>query len=202
MPVKSRRAEYAEATRAAIIDAAIARFAEAGFAGTTIDDIAESARVTKGGVYHHFRDKAELFEAAFVAIEERLLATVAASSSGLDEPWEILRAGLDAFLVECRDPVFRRMALEEAPAALGWVRWKEIEDRYFLGVVRATIEGLAAAGGVELQLPDLTAKVLLAAMHEAGMSVASAGETAAERERVHRLVMRMFETFAHPDTSD
>jgi AcrR family transcriptional regulator len=36
-----------------------------GYAATTIDDIAGSARVSKGAVYYHFVDMADLFEAAF-----------------------------------------------------------------------------------------------------------------------------------------
>ena len=81
MDVKSRREEYAETTRTAIVEAAIAQFTADGFARSSIDAVAESARVTKGAVYHHFKDKADLFEAAFVVMEERLLARVRFSSA-------------------------------------------------------------------------------------------------------------------------
>ena len=98
MEVKSRREEYAEATCAAIVEAAVARFTADGFAGANIDSIAEMARVTKGAVYHHFADKAQLFEAAYVAMEDRLLARVLAGIKGIDDPWEALLLGADVFL--------------------------------------------------------------------------------------------------------
>jgi len=47
----SRRAEYAEITRQSIVDAARRRFAEQGYVATTIDQIAEDARVAPKTVY-------------------------------------------------------------------------------------------------------------------------------------------------------
>src|SRR6201986_2032299 len=46
-----RRAEYAELTRQAIIDAARALFAERGYFATTVSDVAERARVAPATVY-------------------------------------------------------------------------------------------------------------------------------------------------------
>jgi AcrR family transcriptional regulator len=50
-PAQSRRAEYAEATRRAIIAAARELFAQRGYVGTKVDDIAERARVAVATVY-------------------------------------------------------------------------------------------------------------------------------------------------------
>ncbi|WP_445159434.1 TetR family transcriptional regulator [Mycobacterium sp. Dal123C01] len=50
-PAPSRRAEYAEATRRAIIAAARELFAQRGYVGTKVDDIAERARVAVATVY-------------------------------------------------------------------------------------------------------------------------------------------------------
>jgi AcrR family transcriptional regulator len=192
MDVKGRRDEYAEITRAAIVDAAIDRFSANGFARTSIDAVADAARVTKGGVYHHFKDKADLFEAAFAAMEERLLARVteAAVNAG-DDPWRLMEAGIDAFLAECCEADFRRIALQEAPAALGWDRWKRVEERYFLGVVVAGLEGLSGAGLIDILSAELPARMFLAAATEAGLAIASAENPEAEQRRAARLLMRL-----------
>jgi AcrR family transcriptional regulator len=195
MTVKSRREEYAEVTRAAIIEAAIARFVADGYARTTVDAIAEAARVTKGGVYHHFKDKSDLFEAAFVAMEERLLAAVGAGVAGIEDPWDLVSVGMDIYLTECCKDDFRRIALEEAPAALGWGRWKEIEERYFLGTVRSVIDQLSQSGEVAVEGGDVAARMVLAAMGEAGIAVGSAKNPKAERRRTHTLLMQMLEGF-------
>jgi len=193
MVVKSRREEYAESTHAAIVKAAVEHFTADGFATTSIDAIAESARVTKGAVYHHFKDKADLFEATFVVMEERLLANVAAGLARIEDPWKLVAGGVDLFLAECCQQDFRRIALEEAPAALGWQRWKELEEHYFLGLVKAGLEGLAAIGEIQLPPGDLAARMVLAASAEAGLAVAAAANPKAERKRSAALVMRFVE---------
>jgi AcrR family transcriptional regulator len=193
MDVKSRREEYAETTRTAIVEAAIAQFTADGFARSSIDAVAESARVTKGAVYHHFKDKADLFEAAFVVMEERLLARATGGVEGIEDPWELIARGIDLFLAECCEADFRQIALQEAPAALGWTRWKEIEERYFLGLVAAALDGLVQGGYIDIPPGDLTARMVLAAMAEAGLAVASATEPETERQRAGALVMRLLE---------
>ncbi len=47
--------------RELILDHALTTFAEKGFEKTTVDDIAKSAGISKGGVYVHFRSKDEIF---------------------------------------------------------------------------------------------------------------------------------------------
>ncbi|MGD0391743.1 MAG: TetR family transcriptional regulator [Acidimicrobiales bacterium] len=188
---RRRREEYAETTRAAIVGAAIERFTVNGFARTSIDSVAESARVTKGAVYHHFKDKADLFEAAFVVMEERLAARVTAGVEGIEDPWDLLARGIDLYLAECTEADFRQIALLEAPVALGWARWKRIEEHYFLGLVTAALDGLARGGHIDIPPGDVTARVVLAAMTEAGLAVAAAPEPDAERLLVGALVMRL-----------
>ena len=53
----------AEATRASLLDAAERLFEARGVAHTSLQQIADEAGVTRGAVYWHFRDKADLFRA-------------------------------------------------------------------------------------------------------------------------------------------
>src|SRR6476469_5950292 len=59
-----RRAAQARATRDAVITAAQARFAEVGYAGTTVDAVASDAQVSAATVYATFGSKRALLEAA------------------------------------------------------------------------------------------------------------------------------------------
>ena len=56
-----RTKEEAAKTRAAIVDAALECFDRYGIAGSTLDQIAAAAGVTKGAIYHHFASKGEIF---------------------------------------------------------------------------------------------------------------------------------------------
>jgi TetR/AcrR family transcriptional regulator len=53
-----------EATRRALLGAAVAEFAHRGFAGARVDEIARRASVNKQLVYHHFGNKDDLYQAA------------------------------------------------------------------------------------------------------------------------------------------
>jgi len=55
--------EEAELTRCSILDAAEQVFQTRGAAGTSLQHIADAAGVTRGAVYWHFKDKADLFNA-------------------------------------------------------------------------------------------------------------------------------------------
>lgn len=199
MTGKTRRDEYAEQTRVAVVEAAVSLFAANGYAATTIDAVAAEARVAKGGVYHHFANKAELFEAAFIAMEERLLARVTAAINGATDMEQMVLSGIDVFLAECCEPDFRQIALLEAPAALGWARWKEIDERFFLGLMKSGLDDLASTGRYEVPDGDLTARVFLAALTEAGLAAATAARPKVEVKRAKAVIGRLLQGLRAPD---
>jgi AcrR family transcriptional regulator len=54
--------EKSERSRALILEAALDLFSGQGYRGTSIRDISKAAGVSTGSVYHHFKDKEELFD--------------------------------------------------------------------------------------------------------------------------------------------
>lgn len=62
--------EDAEKTRHAILESALDVFSEKGYAKATFDEIAERAGFTKGAVYWHFRNKADLLAALIIECME------------------------------------------------------------------------------------------------------------------------------------
>lgn len=58
-----RTKEDALKTRQLLIDTAILTFSQQGFSGTSLDDIARTAQVTRGAIYWHFENKSQLFNA-------------------------------------------------------------------------------------------------------------------------------------------
>ena len=139
MPPPGRRAEYAEMTRRALVDAARALFAERGYASTSIDDVADAARVTKGAVYHHFKGKTDLFEAVCERVEVDIVAAIAQGPVGGTDPFEALVRGVDEYLDQCLRPEVQRILLLEAPTVLGWDRWRDLEARFGLGLTQAAL---------------------------------------------------------------
>src|SRR3989440_7680494 len=85
--VKSRREQYSRATRVAILDAATRRFAELGYAGTALEDVAADIQATRGAVYHHFTSKKALFEAVLEQLETDVVERSSAAAKAAPDPW-------------------------------------------------------------------------------------------------------------------
>src|SRR6266851_722858 len=181
-PVKSRREMYSEATRAALLDEATALFAARGYAATSLEDVASASRVTRGAVYHHFAGKQALFEAVLDRQEERAMAEVAAAATAAD-PWDASMQALDAFLVQCCDPVYGRLVWLEGPAALGWHRWRECEEKYAFGLVERFVRALIEAGYLADRATDSTVRFSFWMLGGAGLTLAEAAEADKPRLR-------------------
>ena len=70
------------ATRERILEAAAQVFAESGYHGASVDDIASASGGSKGGIYFHFPGKREIFFALVNRFADRLLADAGSSISG------------------------------------------------------------------------------------------------------------------------
>jgi len=103
----------AEATRNSLLDAAEHLFQARGVSRTSLNDIALAAGTTRGAVYWHFQDKADLFNAmmdrATLPLEEAL-ACVGDHAEELDDPLLSLRASMMGALNKtANDPQVRRV---------------------------------------------------------------------------------------------
>jgi AcrR family transcriptional regulator len=67
-----------EERQASVVNAAAAAFARAGYAATSMDDVAAAAGVTKLIVYRHFEGKEELYRAVLERVSQRLIEEFAA----------------------------------------------------------------------------------------------------------------------------
>lgn len=56
-----RTKEDAAVTRQQVVQAALELFSQQGYAATTLNEVAARAGVTRGAIYWHFKDKADLF---------------------------------------------------------------------------------------------------------------------------------------------
>jgi AcrR family transcriptional regulator len=176
--------ERSTATRRKILDASRELFATRGWTATPIDEVVRRAGVTKGALYHHFRDKTDLLRAVYEEQEqasiERMLGLVDLDADPLDQ----LRAGCRAFLTSCLDPTFRRIALVEAPAGLGWEEWREIDARYGFGLLRTGVELAMTAGRMRPMPVDQIAHLLLAALSEAALLLGQVPDPEAQFDEI------------------
>ena len=81
MLVKRRQAENSAATRSALLKIARKLFAERGYADTATEEVVKGARVTRGALYHHFKDKQDLFKAVLHEEQLRLASKTGEAAS-------------------------------------------------------------------------------------------------------------------------
>jgi AcrR family transcriptional regulator len=171
--LEAPKGSRSEDARAKLVAAARRLFAERGFHGTTADQLIDAAGLTRGALYRDFADKRDLFRAVFEAVEQTLGMTVAASVRAEDPPSEQRRASLRAFLRACLDPEVRRIVILEGPVVLGWEEWRELDSQYGFGFVTGLLESEMQAGLRPRQPTKPLAHLIMGAMNEAGLAVAS-----------------------------
>src|SRR4051812_23662686 len=187
------RGSKAEATRARLLRVARDLFAKRGYAGVATEEIVRRAKVTRGALYHHFRDKKDLFRAVHEQLEAELVESLAARIAGIEDASEMLATGVRSFLDACTDPALAQISLLDPPAVLGWAEWREVDARYGMGLVRLGLEAAMEQGVMPRQDPEPLAHLLLAALGEAALLIAHADDPQAARREVEAPLMAVLE---------
>jgi AcrR family transcriptional regulator len=200
MEIKStnKQEQRSAATRAKLLAAARGLFAARGYAAVGTEEIVRAAGVTRGALYHQFRDKEQLFDAVFEEVEAETTQRIAAGAlgDGASDPLAALRAGARAFLAVCAEPEVERIILLDAPAVLGWERWREIGLRYGLGLVAGTLQAGMDAGAIARQPVTPLAHVVIGALDEGALYVARAADRDTARAEVEAIIDRLVDGLA------
>lgn len=165
---------HGSATKHALIAVACELFSARGYAGTSLDQIVAGADVTKGALYHHFRGKQELFEAAFEVVEQRAMDRIRAAFDASTDPWERTIASLREFLAVTRSEPYRRIVIQEGPAVLGYERYREHEERTTFGLVQDIVGSLLAGHGLSSSTLEAFTRLFFGAMSATGAAVSTA----------------------------
>jgi AcrR family transcriptional regulator len=187
------QAERTAATRALLIGAARKLFAEKGFAEVSTQAIVAAAGVTRGALYHQFDDKVGLFAAVYEEVERDLVVEIARQIGEAQppDPLEAMRMGARLFLDGCVAADVARIVLIDAPAVLGWDRWRAVGVKYGLGVIEGMLAHAIAEGAIPEQPLRPTAHVLLGALDEAALFVSRAVDQRQARSEMDTVCDRL-----------
>ncbi len=191
--MRSRRLDYSESTRKALVHSAVELFTRHGYAATSLDAIARRARVTKGALYHHFSGKQALFEAAFDIVEQAAVLRLAEVIDGEGPAWERAIRGIESYIKSCLDPSYQRLVIHEGPVVMGWERWREAEEQYSFGLVKATIEALIEAGEIAPLPVEVTARILFGALSAGATTIAGATDPKKAGAEVSQTIITVLE---------
>jgi AcrR family transcriptional regulator len=188
-----RRTDHVSDTRAALVASARRLFADHGYDGTGTEQIVADARVTRGALYHHFRDKADLFRAVMAeaagSVAQRLIDEQLASQA--PSPLTEVRDGISAFLDVCVVGDFQRIVLVDGPRVLGADAWEELVDRYGRGILEEWLNRCIEAGDLEAVPVRALARLIIAMLTEASLAIARSADPAQTRAELGIVLDRM-----------
>ncbi len=178
MAATPRRDEHREQTRQAVLDAACLRFCERGYAGVSIDEIARTARVSKGAVYYHFADKAALFEALYRDRQQTLHDAVRRAAARRSNAWDRLDAAIGTYVEHVALDPEQVSLLAQAPTALGSDRCRELDAELWIPLLMSSLQ---APGRLRRAPGEILARALLGALREAAMTAGTSTDVARAR---------------------
>ncbi len=155
-----RTKEEALATRHRLLDAAECLFQRQGVSQTSLQQIATAADATRGAIYWHFKDKADLFNAMMERVTLPLEQSLEQSSQRRGKPLAALKAALRDALVQIRDDVRLRRVVEVAMQKVEYVdelhavreRHRTVRDACVADIAQA-LRLAARQGGRRLPMP-------------------------------------------------
>lgn len=192
----NKKAEASQRTRAALEAAGRELFEQRGFSDVGAEDIVAAAGVTRGALYHHYDGKEGLFAAVAEAAMQRLHRQIVLATGTAADPCDALRLGVRRFLALASGPRLQRLLFIDAPTVLGWSRWRALDERYGLGLLKQGMR--RALGGATARDADLRAHLLLGALIEAAMLVANSEAKAEARQLAEAGLERLLDGLLAP----
>ncbi len=160
----------AEATRTALLDAAEQLFQSNGVSRTSLQEIASAAGTTRGAIYWHFKDKADLFNAMMDRVTLPLEQSTYAAHA-VEAPLQQIRLSVLVALQKTATDEQARRVFEIATQQVEYngemmavrerkLRWR---DEYLLYLTQQ-FEAAAAEAQLELPIPSRSAALGLKAI--------------------------------------
>lgn len=172
--------------RIRILDAAATEFMNAGFDGTSIDDIARRLGQTKGLIYYHFRSKIDIFYAVYERGMQMVSDEVAPHTSGPGTGWDRLRRMARAHVANLIDNLgyhdVVRQGVEQRlrtkltdPQRAAATRLGELRDRYE-SLFRQVITAGVADGSVRPVPVTVAARTVIGGLNAVAIWYRSQGD--------------------------
>ncbi|WP_373541280.1 TetR/AcrR family transcriptional regulator [Chamaesiphon sp.] len=175
MPVKLTKVEQTARTRRAILDRARQLFATKGYAATGTEEIIAGLGITRGALYHQFGDKLGVFQAVVAEAYDEITGYLRAKVESIDDSWQQLVFGCQAFLEIAQREDLRRLVLVEAPAVLAVDTLVEF-DRSGFGLLHQAIDRVFREGKLDTIDPEGFAHLVNGSLNELAAWVAKSDD--------------------------
>lgn len=180
--MKKNKEETAE-TIQKLIEIARAHFTEFGYANAALESIVQDANLTRGAVYHHFRNKKALFAFVLEEVQKEVAEKVEEAASKSDDLWQQLYLGCYAFIMAAIEAKNKRIMLLDGPAILGWEAWREMDSNHSMRLLRGQLEIMQDQGCIRSISLDAMTHFISGGLNELALWLANeASESYALKE--------------------
>ena len=186
MDTRRTNAERSEETRAALMAAAHELFTERGYVNTPTEAIVERARVTRGALYYHFKDKAGLFRAVHRETDESLIETIAQIMEKAEgDEWQRAMVGSRAFLTLCSTPDIRRILYIDGPVVLA----SDLPAPVGLGLIQQQTQLLMHLGYMAEQPVEPLSQLIFGSFIQGALYIARADDKETAQEEIEHALL-------------
>jgi hypothetical protein len=126
-------------------------------------------------------------------VEQAAVLRLAEVIDGEGPAWERAIRGIESYIKSCLDPSYQRLVIHEGPVVMGWERWREAEEHYSFGLVKATIEALIEAGEIAPLPVEVTARILFGALSAGATTIAGATDPKKAGAEVSQTIITVLE---------
>lgn len=177
---KITKIEQSKTTVNKLIAVATRVFSQEGYAAASTEEIVRLAGVTRGALYHHFKNKQDLFLAVFKEAQLEIGRRIEAQAESESDLWGQLIVGCRAFLEACSDPVLQQIVVIDAPSVLNWSVYREVDAASpgsGLSLLKVCLTELIQAEIIRPLPVEALAHLLSGAMDEAAVWIAQSPDS-------------------------
>lgn len=186
--MKPLRDKYVDITRQTLLDTALRLFTEHEYLEVSAEALVRESGLTRGALYHHFDGKRGLFEAVFNELERHAAQRIRSATASVSDPIARFDRGVTEFLDICAEPSYRQIVMLQGPIALGWRRWRELDQQHLGGILNDAVKELDAQGLLKPHPPELIRGALFGALAELCMTIAASDDPDRVRQQAVTLV--------------
>lgn len=112
-----------------LIRVARLHFSQYGYEKTSLESISKEVKMTRGALYHHFKNKKMLFLAVLTEVQIEVGSYVEKKAMSSDDEWEQLVLGCIAFVEAAVKESNRRIFLIDSISVVGWGVWRDMDSK-------------------------------------------------------------------------
>ncbi|WP_419393920.1 TetR/AcrR family transcriptional regulator [Cytobacillus praedii] len=183
-----------------LMEIARQHFTEYGYANVTLEEIAQEANVTRGALYHHFKNKKGLFLAVFEVVQKEIGEHVEAAAAQSNNSWQQLTNGCQAYLEGAVVSQNQRILLIDGPAILGWDTFRKMDEKYSMNSLREQLQFMQERELIKPISVEAMTHCLSGAMNEAVLWISDHSDQKDVIEEVMIVLKHMLESFRNGES--